>query len=207
MRTPRHWLSELTSPMMALSSSPSNECRSGSGGKNVQNATRAMRAIATCMRKVKALKATCIAIAVCICWCRWISLSLSIRFDFTRASASELKPCECACRSPRDRDMLMDGQAWAPSVFFTIGQFCLGMVLTDFHAVKSLACSSLLVIVHPACRIGWLSNGDDLLAPVSKACYGAMECHATCAQPVPRFVRCGSVLLASRAYGPCHWSV
>lgn len=54
-----------------------------------------------------------------------------------------------------------------------------------FHAVseKSLTCSRLLVIVHPACRIGWLSNGDDLLTPVSKAC--CLWCHGMpCLCPV-----------------------
>lgn len=192
--------------------------------KNVQNA---MLAIAISVRK-------------CISWCRFCSFHLLSPFpflDFTRTSASELKPCECACRSPRDRDMLMDGQAWAATsepqwpngrcfivLFMVFSQFDRFVVeawhvckvflqfLTCFHAVseKSLACSSLLVIVHSACRIGWLSNGDDLLAPVSKACClwcHGMQWHATCAQPVPRFVRCGSVLLAARAYGPCQRSV
>mmetsp|Transcript_18015 Transcript_18015/g.35316 ORF Transcript_18015/g.35316 Transcript_18015/m.35316 type:complete len:222 (+) Transcript_18015:260-925(+) len=36
------------------------------------------------------------------------SQSCSTRF----ASAAELRPCVCACRSPRLRDMLMDGQDW-----------------------------------------------------------------------------------------------
>lgn len=101
MMTPRHWLSELTSPMMALSSSPSNaRCRSGSGGKR--------------MHKMQCGQLQ--LVRQCICWCRFCGFHLLSPFpflDFTRTSASELKPCECACRSPRDRDMLMDGQAWA----------------------------------------------------------------------------------------------